>query len=51
MQLPDEDRVWFYLAEAHRAMNDRAAAREAYQKCLAIDENHGRARVGLELSQ
>jgi len=51
VQLPDEDRVWFYLAEAHRAMNDRAAAREAYQKCLAIDENHGRARVGLELSQ
>ena len=47
--LAQEDQVWFYLAESQRALNDRAAARESYEKCLMLNRHHGRAIVGLSL--
>jgi tetratricopeptide (TPR) repeat protein len=41
--------AWFYLGEAARAENRPADARAAYQKCLAIDPDHGRAARALAL--
>ena len=47
--LVQEEQVWFYLAESQRALNDRASARESYEKCLVLNKHHGRAIVGLAL--
>jgi tetratricopeptide (TPR) repeat protein len=47
--LAQEEQVWFYLAESQRALNDRTSARAAYEKCLLLNEHHGRAIVGLSL--
>jgi tetratricopeptide (TPR) repeat protein len=47
--LVQEEQVWFYLAESQRALNDRTSARESYEKCLLLNEHHGRAIVGLSL--
>ena len=49
--LKDDPHVWFALAEAQRALGDRTSAKESYLKCLALEPNHGRAIVGLELVQ
>ena len=49
--LKDDPHVWFALAEAQRALSDRTSAKESYLKCLALEPNHGRAIVGLELVQ
>jgi len=35
---------WYYLAETYRLKGDEAAAHNAYQRCLEIAPNHGRAR-------
>jgi tetratricopeptide (TPR) repeat protein len=47
--LAQEEQVWFYLAESQRALNDRTSARESYEKCLLLNQHHGRAIVGLSL--
>ncbi len=49
--LDDDALVWFALAEAQRALNDRTRAKESYSRCLELDPHHGRALVGLGLVQ
>ncbi len=49
--LKDNADVWYALAEAQRALNDRNAAQQSYAECLRLAPNHGRALVGLELVQ
>ena len=41
--------AWHVLGEAHRAGQRPADARAAYERCLAIDPDHGRARRALKL--
>jgi tetratricopeptide (TPR) repeat protein len=41
--------AWYALGEAHRAGRQPADARAAYERCLAIDPDHGRARRALKL--
>ena len=41
--------AWYILGEAHRASQRPADARAAYERCLAIDPDHGRARRALKL--
>ncbi len=45
---PDSALVWFYLGEARRFTGDRDGAREAYQRCLKLQPNHGRAFAALQ---
>jgi tetratricopeptide (TPR) repeat protein len=40
--------AWFYLGETRRLLADRAGAEMAYQRCLALDPDHGRALRGVE---
>lgn len=42
--------AWFYLGESYRLLGQRESALKAYQRCLELDENHGRAIAGLQLS-
>ena len=48
--LPENASCWFHLAETRRAMNDRNGARDAYQQCLELAAEHGRAHLGLSLT-
>jgi tetratricopeptide (TPR) repeat protein len=41
--------AWYALGEAYRARQRPAEARAAYERCLAIDPYHGRARRALKL--
>ena len=41
--------AWFYVGETHRLLNDPAAARQAYRRCLEINPDHGRAMANLSL--
>ena len=41
------DLAWFYLADTRHALGDAEGARQAYQQCLQINPNHGRALRGL----
>jgi tetratricopeptide (TPR) repeat protein len=41
--------AWFYRGEAHRLTGRPDAARAAYQKCLELAPNQGRARRALKL--
>jgi predicted Zn-dependent protease len=41
--------AWYFLGEAHRASQRPADARAAYERCLAINPDHGRARRALKL--
>jgi tetratricopeptide (TPR) repeat protein len=41
--------AWYALGEAHRAGQQPTDARAAYERCLAIDPDHGRARRALRL--
>lgn len=45
---PDEPRSWFYLGETRHALSQDKSATEAYQRCLALNPDHGRARQRLE---
>ena len=50
--VPDSARAWFYLAETRRLLGDGSGARKAYELCLQLSPQHGRARRGLaRLSQ
>ena len=50
--IPDSVIGWFYLAETRRLLGDGSGAREAYQTCLQLDPQHGRAQRRLaQLSQ
>jgi tetratricopeptide (TPR) repeat protein len=40
---------WFYLGEIHRLLRQTEPARKAYQRCLEINPEHGRAHAGLAL--
>lgn len=40
--------AWFYLGECQRFLNNRPAARAAYQKAVQLEPHHGRALVALE---
>lgn len=46
---PNDPQAWFYFAEIKRLLKDRQAAREAYEKCLKLNPNHGRAIDELKL--
>ena len=50
--VPDSVIGWYYLAETRRLLGDGSGARKAYQACLELDPQHGRAQRGLaRLSQ
>lgn len=40
--------AWYYLGETQRLAGDAEAAREALQRCLQLDPDHGRARRALQ---
>jgi Flp pilus assembly protein TadD len=44
---PDRPRAWFYLGEACRVADDKNRARQAYDRCLALDPQHDRGQTGL----
>jgi Tfp pilus assembly protein PilF len=46
---PENAAAWFYLAEVHRIANRMSDAEKAYQRCLQIDSENGRAHRGLAL--
>jgi tetratricopeptide (TPR) repeat protein len=41
--------AWFYLGEMHRLQGEADAARKAYERCLSIEPNFGRAITSLAL--
>ena len=41
--IPDAEIAWFYLAETRRLLGDGSGARVAYQRCLQLRPQHGRA--------
>lgn len=43
---PGDASAWFYLAEARRIGGDLPAATKAYEQCLKINPQHGRAVQG-----
>ena len=45
---PESAIVWFYLAEARRFTGERDGARDAYERCLKLQPNHGRAFAALQ---
>lgn len=44
---PELAHAWFYLGECRRALDESSAAAQAYERCLEINRNHGRARRSL----
>jgi len=44
---PEWHHAWFYLAECERLRGDLETARTYYEKCLALNPDHGRARWAL----
>jgi predicted Zn-dependent protease len=44
---PEQSMAWYFLGEARRVQGKDGPAREAYQHCLEIDPDHGRAREAL----
>ncbi len=45
----DDPQAWFYYAEINRLQGNGPAAKTGYEKCLALNPNHGRAIRELEL--
>ena len=43
----DHAHAWFYLAETLRLLGQAEQARQAYQRCLAVNPDHGRALRGI----
>jgi predicted Zn-dependent protease len=46
---PGSPEAWYYLGRAHRALGHTSDARAAYQKCLAINSDYGRASRAMKL--
>ncbi|QDU52921.1 tetratricopeptide repeat protein [Gimesia panareensis] len=46
---PNDPQAWFYYGEIKRINKDRQAAKTAYEKCLKLNPNHGRAIAELKL--
>ena len=44
---PEQGMAWYFLGEARRVQGRHGPAREAYQHCLEINPDHGRAREAL----
>jgi len=40
---PRDPQAWFYYAETKRLMGDLKAAQAAYERCVELNPNHGRA--------
>ena len=47
--VPGSAVAWFYLAETRRLLGDERGAVQAYEKCLQLHPQHGRARRGIML--
>jgi tetratricopeptide (TPR) repeat protein len=47
---PNSPRAWLVLGNAQQALNQHAAARESYQRALALDRNMYAARTALAFS-
>ena len=45
---PENAAAWYYLGEVLRTRNKKKEAIEAYQRCLQLDPEHGRAHLGVE---
>lgn len=45
---PNDAQAWFYLAESERFLDHPAQAKKAYQRCLKLNPNYGRAIRALE---
>lgn len=45
---PNSAIVWFYLAETRRFLGEPASAKEAYERCLKLQPDHGRAIAALQ---
>ena len=43
---PEIAQAWYYLGEIHRLQRNTDLARKAYDRCLSIDPNFGRAITG-----
>lgn len=43
-EIPQKANAWFYLSQTLRVLQNESQAREAYERCLAIDPYHGRAQ-------
>ena len=41
---PELDHAWFYLGETRRLLGREATAREAYERCLKVNPDHGLKR-------
>jgi tetratricopeptide (TPR) repeat protein len=50
-QAADYPPAWYYLAETYRLRGAEDKARDAYQQCLKLDPNHGRARRALKVTR
>ena len=46
---PDYAPTWYYLGELHRLQDETDLARKAYERCLKINPNFGRAITSLSL--
>ena len=46
---PKDPQAWFYNAELKRLQGDRKSARAAYERCIELNPNHGRALRELAL--
>jgi tetratricopeptide (TPR) repeat protein len=46
---PNLDHAWFYIGETRRRLGQIDAARQAYQRCLAINPDHGRALASVSV--
>lgn len=44
---PKFEHAWFYLGETQRLSGQTEAAKKAYQSCLSLNPNHGRALASL----
>ncbi|MAX37738.1 MAG: hypothetical protein CME33_14370 [Gimesia sp.] len=40
---PEDPQAWFYNAEIKRLLGKTEAAKKSYERCLALNPNHGRA--------
>ena len=49
--MPRLAQSWYYLGQSYGALGDRKRAQVAFERCLTIDPDHGRARTGRKLTE